>query len=60
MRIRTRNLTLRDFDYSMRLMPAIDTLSTHITHAVATNGDINLFEQEIMLASFVGSGLDAR
>ena len=60
MRIRARNLTLRDFDYSMRLMPTIDTLSTHIIHAVATNGDINLFEQTIMLASFVGSGLDAR
>lgn len=60
MRITAGSLSLRDFDYSMRLMPTIDTLSAHIPYAVAKGGDINLLEQNISLASFIGSGLDAR
>ncbi|MDE6564217.1 MAG: hypothetical protein K2L92_05255, partial [Muribaculaceae bacterium] len=31
MRIRAERLSLRNFDYSMRLMPTIETLSAHIT-----------------------------
>lgn len=60
MSIRAGSLTLRDFDYSMRLMPTIDTLAAHIDYAVAEGGDINLFTQKIALATFKGRGLDAR
>jgi len=60
MRIRAGKLTLHDFDYSMRLMPTIDTLSAHIPYAVAEAGDINLLEQKIVLSSLIGSGLYAR
>lgn len=60
MSIRAGSLTLRDFDYSMRLMPTIDTLAAHIDYAVARSGDIDLFNQKIALASFKGRGMDAR
>ncbi len=60
MSIRAGSLTLRDFDYSMRLMPIIDTLAAHIDYAVARSGDIDLFNQKIALASFKGRGMDAR
>lgn len=60
MRIRAERLSLRNFDYSMRLMPTIDTLSAHISYAEARTGDINLLEQKIALTSFVGTGLNAR
>lgn len=52
-------LHLNDFSYTMRMMPTIDTLSTHIAAAVLDGGDIDLFSQNIHLKALYGSGLDA-
>ncbi len=60
MRIRAGELTLRNFDYTMRMMPTIDTLSAHIGAAVARGGDIDMSGQSITIDSFTGSALTAR
>ncbi len=60
MSIAVGTLTLRDFDYSMRLMPTIDTLSAHIPFAVATGGNIDMYSQTIGMKYFGGDGLVAR
>lgn len=52
-------LHLNDFAYTMRMMPTIDTLSTHIAEAVLEGGNIDLFTQNIHLNALCGSGLDA-
>ncbi len=60
MSIALGRLTLDDFDYSMRLMPAIDTLNAHIGHAVLRDGKIDMLHQHIGLSLLEGTRLDAR
>lgn len=60
MSIALKRLRLADFTYAMRLMPSIDTLSTHISDAKLADGLVDLYHQRIKLGSFSGSRLDAR
>ncbi|MCM1067046.1 MAG: translocation/assembly module TamB [Muribaculaceae bacterium] len=60
MSIKVKRLNLDDFNYTMRLMPAIDTLSATITGATVANASIDLYKQRIDLKYFGGSALDAR
>ena len=60
MSIALGKIRLEDFDYTMRLMPSIDTLSAHVPAAMLTGGHIDLLGQTIKLGQFTGSGLDAR
>ena len=53
-------LRLEDFDYTMRMMPTIDTLSANISKAELSDGLIDLFNQKIKISSFRGAGLAAR
>lgn len=51
---------LVDFDYTMRMMPTIDTLSARIPDATLRGGTVDLFNQRITLGTLDGHGLDAR
>lgn len=53
-------LRLDDFGYMMRLMPSIDTLSTHIKSGLLEGVAIDLYGQTVKLGNFTGCGLDAR
>jgi len=54
------NLALKDFEYTMRLMPSIDTLTAYIPSGLLSDGKIDLLNQQIQLRSFEGSGLAAK
>lgn len=60
MSIKTGRIRLDDFTFSMRMMPTIDSLTAHVASSEINNGLIDLFNQKIKLASFAGTGLDAR
>ena len=60
MAIRLSRFVLADFDYTMRLMPSIDTLSAHIGYAELSTGLVDLFEQKVALGNFIGRNFDAR
>lgn len=60
MSIKTGRLHLDDFTFAMRMMPTIDTLTAHIVSSDIDKGLIDLLNQKIKLASFAGTGLDAR
>lgn len=60
MSINVGKLALNNFDFDMRLMPTIDTLSAHICRSELRGADIKLLEQQIKISSFSGLGLDAR
>ena len=60
MSINIGNVYLNDFDYSMRMMPTIDTLSAYFPTATLYGGKIDLFQQSIDLGTFRGKGLAAR
>lgn len=57
---RLGDITLRQLDYSMRMMPTIDTLSALIPYARLKGGTVDLFNQEINIGTLRGRGLDAR
>lgn len=60
MSISLDNLALKDFEYTMRLMPSIDTLTAYIPSGLLSDGKIDLLNQQIQLRSFEGSGLAAK
>ena len=60
MSVKVGNIHLDDFTFSMRMMPTIDTLTAHIASSEMNSGLIDLLNQKISLATFSGSGLDAR
>lgn len=60
MSIHLSRFVLRDFAYTMRLMPSIDTLSAVIAHAELNTGLVDLYGQKVALGNFTGRGLDAR
>lgn len=60
MSIEIGDISLRDFGYKMRMMPTIDTLSTHFATAEISNGVIDMYRQRISIHSLHGSAMDAR
>lgn len=60
MSINIGNVYLDDFDFSMRMMPTIDTISAIFPQAALYGGKIDLLEQSIDLGTFRGKGLAAR
>ncbi len=60
MSISLGRIALDDFTFSMRMMPTIDELAAHIVSSELRNGRVDLFNQEISLEAFDGSGLSAR
>ena len=59
MTLRLGRVRLRQLDYTMRMLPVIDSLSTHIADATLLEGNIAMREQSISLRSLIGSGLAA-
>lgn len=59
MKIKVKRLALNDFEYSMKMLPTIDSLGARIPQATMTAGIIDLKEQTINIGSFTGGGLDA-
>ena len=59
MKVNVRDLDLRDFQYSMRMLPTIDSLGAAIPEAKAKGIAIDLLKQTIGVGSFTGDGLDA-
>lgn len=53
-------VSLDDFEYTMRMMPAIDTLTAVIDKGTLDGGKVDLLNQHILLGKFLGSGLDAK
>jgi len=53
-------LRLDDFEYAMRMMPTIDTLTACMARSEITDGKIDLFNHQISLHSFRGHALDVR
>lgn len=60
MSISLGRIELRDFEYTMRYMPVIDTLRAQIDSAVLDGGLVDMHSRRIALESFGGSGLHAR
>lgn len=60
MSIKIGNVALDDFNFAMRMMPTIDTLSAYFPQAKLYGGNINLLEQNIDLGTLRGKGLSAR
>lgn len=52
------HLTLSDFAYRMNLLPAIDSLGTHIRYGVLGDVAIDLAGQSIDVGDFSGIGMD--
>lgn len=59
MSIAIGELELHDLEYSMRLLPSIDSLGATIRNGVLRDGMIDLAKQTVNLRSLTGSGLDA-
>lgn len=57
MSIRLGRLALHDFTYTMRLLPAIDSLGATISNGVLSDGLIDLKAQLVNLKEFTGLGL---
>ncbi len=60
MRFDIGKIRLFDFEYTMRMLPSIDTLSARIPDATLEGGLVDLFHQRIALGKFTGAGLDAK
>lgn len=59
MSIALGELQLHDFAYTMRLLPAIDSLGASISEGTLRDGLIDLESQRVTLGVFSGQGLDA-
>ena len=60
MSISLRHVALDNFDFEMRMLPTIDTLSARIASSDLRDGKVDLLLQKITLKSFDGRGLSAR
>lgn len=60
MQVALHTMRLRDLSYTMRMLPTIDTLSTHIEAATLTNGLIDLAGQRINLGGLTGDRMSVR
>lgn len=59
MTIALRRVRLRDLEYTMRMLPTIDSLGATIAHGTLLDGRIDMRRQTIGLRSLTGTGLAA-
>ena len=59
LKINIRRMELDDFDYSMRMLPTIDSLGASIAQGRIADVSIDLLKQTIDIGGFIGSELDA-
>ncbi|MDE6286616.1 MAG: hypothetical protein K2L99_06460 [Muribaculaceae bacterium] len=59
MSVKLGRVKVRDLQYSMRMLPTIDSLGASMAYATLMEGMIDMRRQTIGLRSLIGSGLDA-
>lgn len=57
--VNLKRMSMDDFEFKMRMLPVIDTLTAVIPQGIINNVGIDLLNQKINIGGFIGEGLDA-